>query len=238
MLGQGKELSALDFGSIIGGPLRAAIMAQAIAAQTTTNFIRNFAFLPTPAGSTAPPKLAAVTFDFSQAIGLAPSGGSSSSGGTALSLTSDVTSITVPLLTLIPIPFIRIDTMSISFNANLHSVTTTSESNDFNFSTGGSIGGLFSSFLGSGMSISVSDRNTYQQNTTVDDTYSLQVTVHAVQDVMPGGMSQILGIFSNIIQSQAALIQNIVTSEMQIKTAAALKQIAAQTSSSSSSSSS
>jgi len=243
MLGQGKELSALDFGSIIGGPLKAAIMAQALAAKTTTDFIKAFAFVPQPANSTAPPKLASVSFDFSQAIGLGPAPGASSSSGaaagsTALSLTSDVTTITVPLLSIIPIPYIRIDTMSITFNANLHSVTTTTESNDFTFSTGGSIGGFLGSFLGSGMSISVSDRNTFQQNSTVDDTYSLQVTVHAVQDTMPAGLAQILGIFSNIVQSQAALMQNIMTAELQIKTAAAQKQIAAQTSSSSSSSSS
>lgn len=238
MLSQGKELSALDFGSIIGGPLKAAIYAQALAAKTTTDFIKAFAFLPNPPGSTAPPKLASVTFDFSQAIGLIPPGGSSSSGAGGFTLTSDVTSIVVPLLTLIPIPYIRIEDMSINFNANLHSITSTSEQNDFTFSTGGSIGGFLGGFLGSGMSVSVSDKNTYQQNSTVDDTYSLQVQVHAVQDQMPGGMAQILGIFSNIIQTQAGLIQTIVTAEMQAKTAAAQKQIAAQTSSSSTSSSS
>jgi hypothetical protein len=230
MQGQGAELSALDFSAIIGGPLRAVVQAQAFAAQTTTDFIRSFAFLPNPPGSKDPPKLASVTFDFSQAIGLIPAGSSSSSGA-GFTLTSDLTSITVPLLAMVPIPYIRVEDMSINFNAKLHSVQTTSESNDFSFSTGGSFG-----FFGSGWNVSVSDKNTYQQNTTVDDTYSLQVTVHAVQDQLPGGLAQVLGIFSNLVQSQAALIQTIVTAELQAKTSAAQKQISAQTSSSSSSS--
>ena len=207
MLSQGQELSALDFGNIIGGPLIAVINAQAAAAITTTNFIQKFAFVP----NRNPPQLAAVTFDFSQVIG---------PGLKSAGLTSDVTSISVPLLTIIPIPFIRIEDMSINFNVSLHSVSTTSFSNDFAFSLGAS-----GSYFGCGMAVSVTDKNTYQNSSVVDDTYSLEVTVHAVQDQMPGGMANVLGIFSNIIQSQASLIQAIVTAEVQQITNKAQTQI-------------
>ena len=44
MLSQGKELAALDFAQIIGGPLEAVIVAQARAAAVTTNFIQETAF--------------------------------------------------------------------------------------------------------------------------------------------------------------------------------------------------
>ncbi|NTW09089.1 MAG: DUF2589 domain-containing protein, partial [Anaerolineaceae bacterium] len=44
----GKELSSLNFASIIGGPLRAAIHAQAQAAQTTVDFIKKVGFRNPP----------------------------------------------------------------------------------------------------------------------------------------------------------------------------------------------
>lgn len=81
------------------------------------------------------------------------------------------------------------------------------------------------SFFGSSFSCSVTDKNTYQNSRGVDDTYSLSVSVHAVQDRMPGGMAQVLNIFSNIISSQSSLTQTIVTAEVAALTARAQKQI-------------
>jgi hypothetical protein len=200
MLSQGQELSAIDFADIIGGPLIAVINAQAKAAVCTTNFIQAFAFT-----TDKPPKLQVVTFDFSQII--------TSGSGISVPGLQDLLTISVPLLTIIPIPYIRIEDMSINFNASLHSVSTTSFSNDFAFSAGASGG-----FFGINFAVSVTDKNTYQNSSVVDDTYSLSVTVHAVQDQMPGGMAQVLSIFQNIIASQASLVQTIETAEVQAVT--------------------
>jgi hypothetical protein len=127
VLTQGKELAALDFAGIIGGPLVAVINAQAKAAVTTTNFIQNFAFTNTPG---QPPQLKTVQFNFSQILGSALS---------SANLTSDETTIQVPLLTIIPIPYIRVDALSINLNVSLQSTSSTSLSNDFamSASTGG-----------------------------------------------------------------------------------------------------
>jgi hypothetical protein len=206
MLTQGKELSALDFADIIGGPLVAVINAQAKAAIATTNFIQTFAFT-----KDHPPKLQTVQFDFSQVLGSALS---------SANLATNVTSIQVPLLTIIPIPYIRVDNVSINLNVTLHSTSSTSFSNDFALSA--SAGGSFFT----NWSVSVTDKNTYQFGSTVDDTYSLQVAVHAVQDTMPAGMAQVLGIFSNVITSQAALIQTLVTAEVAALTKAAQQSLA------------
>ncbi len=204
MLTQGAELAALDFADIIGGPLVAVINAQAKAAIATTNFIQKFAFT-----TDKPPKLQAVTFDFSQVIG----------PGLTPSQLSGVSTIQVPLLTIIPIPYIRVEDMSINLNVQLHTTSSTSFSNDFALSASAG-GSFFVSF-----SVSVTDKNTYQFGSTVDDTYSLQVTVHAVQDQMPGGMSQVLSLFTNIIQAQSTLIQTIVNAEVQALTQKAQQQI-------------
>lgn len=211
MLSQGKELAALDFASIIGGPLIAVVNAQAAAAHVTTNFINSIAFDPPQPGQNPTTKLRTVSFDFTQLL----------SQGSSLSGMADATSIKVPLLTLLPIPYIRVDSMTIDLNVSLHDTNKTSLSNDFTFTS--TTSASESSFLGLGPSISftasVTDRNTYQNEQTVDDTYSLHVTVHAVQDQMPGGMSQILGIFGNVIQSQATLIQTIISAQIQATTA-------------------
>ena len=196
MLGQGKELAAIDFEDLIGGPLMAAIKAQAKAAITTTNFIQSFAF---KTGTNGEQELQTVSFDFKQVL-----------DSTLTSQLTNMTTIKVPLLTIIPIPFIRIDSMTIDFNVNLHSTSKTTMSNDFTFSLSAS-----GSYMGIGLAASVSDRNTYQNESTVDDTYSMHVNVHAVQDQMPGGMAQVLGIFSSIIQTQASLIQTIVTKQVE-----------------------
>jgi hypothetical protein len=205
-LSQGQELAALDFASIIGGPLTAVITAQAQAAHVTTSFIQNIAF--EQGTGTGPVKLRTVSFDFSQILG---------QQAQTPGVTADQLSIKVPLLTLLPIPFIRVDNMTIDLNVSLKSHNATTLSNDFVFSS--STSASESSFFGFGPSItfqtSVTDRNTYQNEQVIDDTYSLHVTVHAVQDQMPGGMSQILNIFGNVIQTQGALIQSVVTAQVQ-----------------------
>ncbi|MCK9919348.1 DUF2589 domain-containing protein [Microbacteriaceae bacterium K1510] len=206
-LSQGQELAAIDFASIIGGPLTAVITAQAQAAHVTTSFIQNIAFEQAQ-GSASQVKLKTVSFDFSQILGQ-----QSQFPG----VTADALSIKVPLLTLLPIPFIRIDNMTIDLNVSLKSHTATTISNDFVFSS--STSESESGFFGFGPSVSfqasVTDRNTFQNEQVIDDTYSLHVTVHAVQDQMPGGMSQILNIFGNVIQTQGALIQSVVTAQVQ-----------------------
>jgi hypothetical protein len=213
MLSQGQELAALDFADIIGGPLIAVINAQAKAAHVTTAFIQNIAFESSGQGGGGQTKLKTVVFDYSQVMGDI---GASSGGGSGA---QNAMQISVPLLTMIPIPFIRVDSMTIDLNVTLHNTSSTTVSNDFTFSSTASAsesaGFIWSE--SASMVTSVTDRNTYQNDQTVDDTYSLHVTVHAVQDQMPGGMAQVLNIFSGIIQQQASLIQSIMTTAIQAK---------------------
>ena len=203
MLSQGKELAALDFAQIIGGPLEAVIVAQARAAAVTTNFIQETAFEAPSGGAGAagsgPQKLKVVEFDYGQILGGASGGSGTGAGSNALT-------IRVPLLTMLPIPFIRVDSMTIDLNVSLHSTSTTSEKNDASVSTD-----VSGEYVGTKFQTSITDKNTYQNDQVIDDTYSLHVTVHAVQDQMPGGMHNVLSIFSNVIQQQSSLIQQVMS---------------------------
>lgn len=205
MLSQGQELKALDFASIIGGPLQAVIKAQAASAMVTYNFIQAAAFQNKPGSGgsgNASTQLKVLEFDFGQLLG-GQSGAQSGMGG-AMSV------IKVPLLTMLPIPFIRVDSMTIDLNVQLHDVQTASLSNTLI----ASVGTTSSENLeveSSTMTTSVTEQNTFQAGQLTDDTYSLKVSVHAVQDQMPSGMANILSIFSNVVQTQSVLIQQMMT---------------------------
>ncbi len=215
MLGQGKELAALDFANIIGGPLQAVINAQASAAQLTTNFIQNTAFEKSSTGaggSTNSQKLKVVEFDFGQLTQTTGTGA------------ANAFTIKVPLLTMLPIPFIRVDSMTIDFNVSLHSTSSSKMTNEVDASTKASYSENLE-FESTSFQASVTEKNTYQNEQAIDDTYSLHVTVHAVQDQMPGGMQNVLNIFSNVIQQQSALIQQVMTASI----AARVKQLSPST---------
>lgn len=201
MLSQGKELAAIDFAQVIGGPLEAVITAQARAAAVTTQFIQSTAFeqdSTTGATGTGPQKLKVVEFNYGQLMG-------SVAGGPS----ADALVIRVPLLTMLPIPFIRVDSMTIDLNVTLHSTQTTSEKNEASVTTN-----VSGEYVGTKFSTSITDKNTYQNDMVIDDTYSLHVTVHAVQDQMPGGMQNVLNIFSNVIQQQSSLIQQVMSASI------------------------
>ena len=79
-----SALQALPFGSIIGGPLKAAIEAQAMAAKTSWNFIQEVGLNTDP--DTGEKKTINVSFQFVK--------------------DGRIAQLNVPLLTIVPIPYI------------------------------------------------------------------------------------------------------------------------------------
>ncbi len=213
MLSQGKELNALDFTDIIGGPLLATVNAQAKAAYVTANFINSVAFVGNNGPSSA--QLKTAEFDFNNVLsGYSQSKLGTSGGG------NDLTKLKVPLLTLIPIPYIRVEYLDIDLNVNLHDTTKDTLDNNFAFDSTVS-GGESAGFIWkehTSFKTTVSDRNTFQHSHVIDDTYSLQVHVHAVQAEVPGGMQQVLNIFNNVVQQQAKVLDKIMVSQVEEQT--------------------
>jgi hypothetical protein len=101
--------------------------------------------------------------------------------------------ISVPILTIVPIPYITIDRVTIDFNAKINSVETRSESESIDAS--GRVGLELFKVL------SVSATFAYKKSTTsgstVERTYSMSVHVEASQGEMPYGMEKILNILEN-----------------------------------------
>ena len=119
-------------------------------------------------------------------------------GGTGTIATGQ--NVTVPLLSLVPIPFLRVDELLIDLNVKLHSTQTTETSNEFNITANTNYSSWWSPVS---LNVTTSDRNVEKGSTTVDRQYSIGVRVHAVQDTMPGGLAKMLTIFEEIVQAEA-----------------------------------
>ena len=108
-----NAMQSIPFNSMIGGPLKACIEAQAMAAQTSWEFIQNVGLNTDP--ETGEKKAVNVSFSFNQ-------------GGRMVQLN-------VPLLTIVPIPYIAIHTIDINFKANISASSSSIKENSKSEST-------------------------------------------------------------------------------------------------------
>lgn len=107
----------------------------------------------------------------------------------------------VPILTMLPIPYIRIEETTIDFNAKITFMEY--KQIDTNFKLDAALEAKARWGWGSAkLNVSTS----YQRNTTqgekVDRTYSMTVHIKAVQDEMPAGLERVLGILDDSMRAQ------------------------------------
>lgn len=211
----GQELSSIDFESMIGGPLVAVINAQAQAAMSTVNFIKEVGFKKPSTeedagGDTTTEEPIYVTFKYPKELSPYqpetpgdPSATPPVPATPAVAAVYETQELKVPILTILPIPFIRIDLTTIDFNAKINSVEyrKTNTSLKVDASLEAKAGWLWGSAK---LKVSTSFQRTSQQGNTVNRTYSLAIHVKAVQDEMPAGMEKMLGILEGAITSLPA----------------------------------
>jgi hypothetical protein len=211
----GQELSSIDFESMIGGPLVAVINAQAQAAMSTVNFIKEVGFKKPSTeeeagGDTSTEEPIYVTFKYPKELSpYQPAIPEDTSVTPAVAAVAAVDAkyetqeLQVPILTILPIPFIRIDETTIDFNAKINSVEyrKTNTRLKVDASLEAKAGWLWGSAK---LKVSTSFQRTTQQGNTVNRTYSLAIHVKAVQDEMPAGMEKMLSILEGSITSRPA----------------------------------
>ncbi|MGB1237227.1 MAG: DUF2589 domain-containing protein [Pseudomonadales bacterium] len=187
----GQELSSINFQSMLGGPLNAVIKAQAQSAQTSVDFIKSVGFNPSDAAED-PGKPTMVTFTYDKPLETRDDQGN-------VVITPTPFNLTVPILTMLPIPFIRIEETTIDFNAKINSVTesTTASSSELGVSLAVKGGwGPVSAEL----KASYSSKKSASSTSKTERTYSLAIHIRAVQDELPAGTERLLGILENSIQ--------------------------------------
>lgn len=110
----------------------------------------------------------------------------------------------VPLLSMLPIPYLRVEEFSLDFNVKINSMETYNVSDQLEL--GGSL--EVQQKWGSGsakLNISASYKRSTSAGTSVERTYDMAVHVRAVQDEMPGGLETILGILEQAVVSTPVL---------------------------------
>jgi len=217
----GQELASLDFESMLGGPLVAVINAQAQAAISSVNFIKEVGFRKPAApqlagGDSSVQEPIYVSFKYPKELSPFQPGIPADPGDPAavpprparaavlpVPAVFETQELKVPILTMLPIPFIRIDLTTIDFNAKINSVEY--RKTDTNLKIDAELEAKAGWLWGSAkLKVSTSFQRSTQQGNTVDRTYSMAVHIKAVQDEMPAGMERLLGILEGAIVSAPA----------------------------------
>jgi hypothetical protein len=176
----GRELASLDFANLIGGPLNAVIEAQAKSAITTASFIREVAF-------DGDGKVIDVNFTYNR----------KNDDGKDQQFT-----LTVPFLTMLPVPYITIVDALIEFNAKITSINESSAEDTFSQEVSASAGGGWWF-----VSAKVTSKTAYQKKSATAEreerTFDMHVRVEAKNQDMPAGTERLLTILENSIAERS-----------------------------------
>lgn len=178
----GREM-ALPMEQIIGGPLQAVIKAQTMAAAETAAFINDVGLVDDGNGNLS---AQTVNFSFTRKV-------PGEANGTDTTTTETV-QLNVPLLTIVPVPFIRVEEATIDFECKVSSSTL--DSSKHNVGVSAEVGGKVW-----GVSINVKASYSYEKvrRDQMDKSASLKVHVKAVQDEIPAGLGRILDILETAV---------------------------------------
>lgn len=171
------ELNNIDFKTMIGGPLQAAVDAQVASSLATINFINQIGF--TQPDQNGQRELVMVDLSYKRTE-LDPQTNQP---------TDRAVEIKVPLLSMLPIPSLRIEHVIVDFNVKLNSVERTEVSDELKI--GAEVGGGFGPV---NFKVTASYQRKSTTNVEVKKEYSLNVNVKAVQDEMPAGLERVLGL--------------------------------------------
>ena len=179
-------LSQIPFGAVIGGPLKAAVDAQGAAAIACYDFISKVGF----SGEGNEKKVVDITFVYERG------------SPTANPPTVAKTSITVPLLTIMPLPFIRIESMTVNFKAAISATDSRSQtdatSSNKELKSEGTLGFAWWK-VNASASVSSKKDSTATNTSKYSVEHTMDISVHAVQDDMPAGLAKILSIMTDAI---------------------------------------
>ncbi len=172
------ELESLPLEYIISAPMTGAINAQAMAAQSTIDFIEKIGLTDTGSNT----KVNMVDFIYH----------------TSQNNKSTANKLSVPLLSIVPVPYIRIKDITINFDFKIDTtkVENKKESKDTSFKTSYNL-------WVSKVSVKGTYTSSKESRSTDDRSANLAITVNATQDEMPKGLKTMLDIFNNVIQEQS-----------------------------------
>lgn len=187
----GSALATLDFHNLIGGPLCAVVDAQSQASMTT------LAFLSDPRIATKDGMIRNVVFKYKKSQ---PQG------------EDEDAELQVPILTILPIPFLRVKQTTIKFHAKITGTytrdTDTTDSgtvtveDDMNVAMSSGNMHVYGKNLDT--KATFSHTSTTKEGFKEEREYSMDIEVIAVQDAMPTGLERVLTLLENCIKEKPA----------------------------------
>lgn len=200
MYNPGQELSSLAFDRIIGGALDAVIKAQTNSSIATVNFVKSVGFSRSADGNETP-----VYVEFKYPKEISPYRPATETTKAESAVYQDM-HLQVPILTMMPIPFIRIDSTDIEFNVKINTINTTSASEESNTNISSSTKAEFKKWwspvsVSTTLNASFASQKKTSSTEEIKKEFSLNIKVHAVQDEVPVGMGRLLDILEQSIIS-------------------------------------
>ncbi len=181
-----NALQAIPFEALIGGPLDACIKAQAVAAKTSWEFINEVGLTIDP--DTGEKKAINVTFEYNN--------------------NGKLTTLVVPLIILLPIPYLAINAVTIDFMANISAASSSVQETSSDTSLGvdataeASLGiGPFSLKISASANYSSKQASKASQNSSYSVEYTMNVHVEGGQADMPAGLATVLNILQGSVTS-------------------------------------
>jgi hypothetical protein len=168
------EFQSLPLEFVIASPLAGAVKAQALAAANTRDFITAF-------------KDEKVTLKAASQI----------AGDTR---TVDVD---VPLLAVVPIPHLRIDSLTVNFKYEISQISVDRAEHTRELTGQVGTAGILSNFVQASFKGSVASKSSSES--TLNRAGSLDITVHASEAEMPEGLKRVLSLLAHAVPSPTTL---------------------------------
>ncbi|MCF0199668.1 MAG: DUF2589 domain-containing protein [Bacteroidaceae bacterium] len=173
-----QALNGIDFGNLMGAPLSACVNAQAQAAQSTVNFVNEVGFDIDENGNK---QAVYVTFSYVNQ--------------------GRMVTLAVPLLTIVPIPYIAIRNVDIKFTCTVNGLETTKDT-EVDTEHGNQVQNKnlnkrnFFGYRSESASMRTSVSTKRDSASTRDSQFSIEATidveVHAEGGTLPAGMAKVL----------------------------------------------
>jgi hypothetical protein len=205
------QFKGLPMGDLIGGPLNAACEAQVRLAQATVDFIKVVGFAPpAPGTGTAPPDpwsgaTRTAKFRFNRPVLVDPgkpevpaSGNTPAVPAVAPTIKSEEVEIEVPVLAIVKIPALSINTVDVTFDMEVKSSESSKDSTDASASLEAEMSfgwGLIKGSVKVRGSVATHKENTRSS----DNSAKYHVEVHAADSGMPEGLARVLDILAQAV---------------------------------------
>lgn len=179
-----RILGSIPYGTLIGAPMQAAVEAQALAAQSSIHFIRTVGF-KSESENEEWGETRVVNFTYILR--------NSENGDEREAV------LNVPLLTIVPIPYLRIDDMTIDFTSKITEEMIRERESTTEGEFQSSLNVDYGHFLkpvkvGFKASLSAKHSSTSSTSNRYKTEHTININVRAVQDDLPAGMSRVLDI--------------------------------------------